>query len=127
MKLYALSFTRIILLSDSIAEVIVNEGVEMNLAMVSQFHEFLLAHLQSPFSLLINKVNAYSYDFDAQITIGNLTEIHAMAVVAYNQATQISTTYMLEAIPRPVAWNLRIYTDREVALNWLQLEQAQFS
>ena len=98
----------------------------MNLAMVSQFHEFLLAHLQSPFSLLINKVNAYSYDFDAQITIGNLTEIHAMAVVAYNQATQISTTYMLEAIPRPVAWNLRIYTDREVALNWLQLEQAQF-
>ncbi|WP_291621956.1 hypothetical protein [Colwellia sp.] len=115
------------MLSDSIAEVIVNEGVEMNLAMVSQFHEFLLAHLQSPFSLLINKENAYSYDFDAQVTIGNLTEIHAMAVVAYNQATKISTTYMLESIPRPVAWNLRIYSDREVALNWLQLEQAQFS
>ncbi|SFD70549.1 hypothetical protein SAMN02745724_05243 [Pseudoalteromonas denitrificans DSM 6059] len=36
-----------------IAEVIINENVEMTLVMVKQYHEFLLSNLVSPFSLLI--------------------------------------------------------------------------
>ncbi|GAW96862.1 MULTISPECIES: hypothetical protein [Colwellia] len=106
---------------------IVNEGVELNLTMVKQLHEFFLAHLHSPFSLLINKINAYSYDFEAQINIGNLSEIHAIAVIVYKIASQLNTEYLANTIPRADKWNLRIYSDRDVALNWLQLEQAQVS
>ena len=63
----------------------------MTLAMVKQYHEFLLSHLVSPFSLLINKVNGYTYDFDAQVNLATLEEINAMAVVAYTRSTKIST------------------------------------
>ena len=58
-----LPFATIIKLREDIAEVIINEGVEMNLDMVNQYHEYLLLHFKAPFSLLINKVNSYTYNF----------------------------------------------------------------
>ena len=121
--LHELSFAKIILLSDSIAEVIINDNVEMTLEMVTQYHDFLLSHLVSPFSLLINKVNTYTYDFEAQINLATLKEINAMAVVAYTRTTKISTEYLKSSVPRPVEWNLNIYSNRDDALNWLKLEQ----
>ena len=121
--LYELPFAKIIILSDSIAEVIINENVEMTLAMVEHYHEFLLSHLVSPFSLLINKVNNYTYTFDAQVNLATLNEINAMAVVAYTRATKISTEYLKSSVPRKIDWNLKICFNREEALNWLQLEQ----
>ena len=45
MNVHELSFSKIILLSESIAEVIINEGVELDEKMVEQYHEFLLSHL----------------------------------------------------------------------------------
>ena len=122
-NLHELSFAKIIIISDSIAEVIINEHVEMTLAMVKQYHEFLLSHLVSPFSLLINKVNAYTYDFDAQVNLATLEEINAMAVVAYTRSTKISTEYLTSSVPRTVEWKLKIYSNRDEALNWLILEQ----
>ncbi|KGJ97355.1 hypothetical protein [Colwellia psychrerythraea] len=95
--------------------------------MVHQFHDFLLGHLVSPFSLLINKVNAYSYNFDAQVNIGNLTEIHAIAVIAYQNASHLNTEYLAKSVPRAVAWNVSIHSNRDEALNWLQLEQARLN
>jgi len=96
----------------------------MTLVMVKQYHEFLLSHLVSPFSLLINKVNTYTYDFDAQINLATLKEIHVMAVVAYTRTTKISTEYLLTSVPREKDWNLRIFSNRDEALNWLKMEQA---
>ncbi|MCL1065159.1 hypothetical protein MK852_24070 [Shewanella benthica] len=95
----------------------------MTLAMVKQYHEFLLSHLVSPFSLLINKVNAYTYDVDAQVNLATLEEINAMVVVAYTRSTKISTEYLTSSVPRSVEWKLKIYSNRDEALNWLRLEQ----
>ena len=91
MDLYELSFAKIVILRDDIAEVMINDGVEMDARMVEQYHEFLLSHLRNPFSLRSNKVNSYTYDFDAQVNLGTLKEINAIAVVAYNRVTKMST------------------------------------
>jgi hypothetical protein len=123
MELYELPFAKIMIIRDDIAEVIINEGVEMTKDMVEQYHGFLLSHLKPPFSLLVNKVNAYSYDFEAQAILGTLKEINAMAVVAYNRTTRI-TTEMLASYPREVKWNLRIFSNRDKALSWLLSEQS---
>ena len=55
MDLHELSFGKMIVLSDDLAEVIVDEGVEMDLQMVDEYHEWILEHLDSPCMLLINK------------------------------------------------------------------------
>lgn len=122
MDLHVLPFAKIIILRDDIAEVMIDDGVIMDLSMVEQYHDFLLSHLRAPFSLLVNKVNAYTYDFGAQEKLATLKEIKAMAVVAYNRITKIATEN-LASFPRDVKWNLRIFPDREEALAWLLSEQ----
>lgn len=122
MDLHELPFAKIILLDDNIAEVMVDDGVTMNMEMVDQYHEFLLSHLRPPFSLLINKINSYTYDFDAQNKLATLKEIKAMAVIAYNRITKL-TTESLASYPREVKWNLKIFSKRDEALAWLLSNQ----
>jgi hypothetical protein len=122
MNLYELSFAKIIVLRDDIAEVIINDAVVMNAAMVEQYHAFLRSILTSPFSLLINKINAYTYDFEAQLELATIGEINAMAVVAYSRITEL-TTETLASYPRSKKWNLQIFMNRDDALAWLLLEQ----
>ena len=119
---FELPFAKIIILHDDIAEVIVNDGIEMDARMVEQYHDVLLLHLHSPFSLLINKINAYSYDFQAQIKLATLTEINAMGVVAYNRASELSAE-SLALYPQCQKWNLKIFSNRDDALAWLLLVQ----
>ena len=119
MKTYELSFAKINVLSDDVAEVIINNGVEMNSAMVDEYHDFLLLHLKAPFSLLINKVNEYSYGRDALGKIASLKEIKAMAVISYKESTTLTTEF-LKSFPREVDWNLEIFNDRDKALAWLE-------
>ena len=122
MDLHELPYAKIIILQDNIAEVMINDGVKMDLEMVEHYHEFLLSHLRSPFSLLINKINSYTYDFDAQLKLATLKEINAMAVVAYDRITRI-TTETLASYPRSEKWNLKVFSNRDEALNWLLLQQ----
>jgi hypothetical protein len=122
MDLYELPFAKIIILYGDIAEVMIADGIEMDEQMVDQYHDFLLSHLHPPFSLLINKINSYSYNFPAQIKLGTLKEINAMAVVAYNRITEISTE-TLASYPRSEEWNLKIFSNRDEALDWLFSER----
>ena len=126
MEIYELPFAKIIRLRDDIAEVIINEGIEINLDMVEQYHEFLLSHLHAPFSLLINNVNAYSLDFSSQGKLATLKEINAIAVVAYRRSTEIATE-VLASHPRDVDWNLKIFSSRDNAVNWLLSEQSKLT
>lgn len=119
---FVLPFAKIIILHDDVAEVMINNGIEMDVRMVEQYHDFLLSHLDSPFSLLINKVNSYTYDFQAQIKLATLTQINAMAVVAYNHVTEV-TTKTLASYPRTEKWNLKVFSNRDEALDWLLSEQ----
>jgi len=118
MESFKLPFAEIKIIHNNIAEVIINEGIEMDLSIVKQYHKFLLNHLTVPFSLLINKINAYSYTFEAQIELATLKEINAMAVVTYNYHTKVATQYLAE-LPRKRSWHIEIFNDRSIALNWL--------
>ncbi|MFT5880116.1 MAG: hypothetical protein ACI86X_001243 [Moritella sp.] len=122
MSLYDLPFAKITILREDIAEVCMKEGVEIDVDMLNEYHAFLLAHLRAPFSLLVNKVNTYSYDFEAQKKLGTLLEINAIAVVAYSRVTRI-TMDSLASFPREIEWNMALFTNRTDALTWLIQEQ----
>lgn len=122
MDLHKLPFAKIIILREDIAEVIIDDCVKMDVRMVEQYHNFLLTHLRAPFSLLVNKVNSYTYDFPAQEKIATLQQINAMGVVAYNRTT-VLTTESLASFPRDIKWNLKIFSNRDEALLWLVSEQ----
>ena len=126
MDLYELPFAKIIILQDDIAEVIINDGVEMDTHMVQQYHDFLISHLRPRFSLLINKINSYTYDFNSQKDLATLKEINAMAVVIYNHTAE-AYTKSLASLSRDVEWNIKIFSGRDDALAWLVSEQEKSS
>ncbi len=122
MSTHRLSFATIELLSPNLAEVIVDEGADISLTMVDEYHSFLLSHLTVPFCLLINKKNSYSYQAMAQLKIADLPQILAMAVVAYKSTTEVVTNLLIQ-MPRQTHWNIQIFYDRDHALRWLKLKQ----
>ena len=115
MELHELSFGKVVILRKDIAEVIINEGVEMDRDMVEQFHDFLLEKLSSPFSLVINKINNYSYSFDAQKSLGALNELNAIAVVVYTRISE-ATTESVSSFPREIKWNMKMFSNRDEAM-----------
>lgn len=123
MSKYKLSFGEIIILKPNLAEVIVDNNVEMDLEMVGEYHEFLLSKLEHPFNLLINKVHQYTYTFEAQQHLATLVQIGSMVVVAYSSVTKKCTESLVD-VPRPMPWNIKIFSDRSLALDWLANTQS---
>lgn len=121
MDSYKLSFCKINKLTNSVAEIIVNEGVEMDLAMVREYHRWISENLSSPSGLLVNKVNKYTYTFEAQIQLADLPQIKAMSVITYDKISIVSTK-ALSNMPRQQNWNLKIFDKRDDALVWLENE-----
>lgn len=121
MKTYKLPFLKLIKLRPDLVEVIADEGVELDIDMVKQYHAWLLENMTPPFGILVNKINSYTYTFEAQRKIADLPEIKAMAVITYTQISTASTK-SLKAIPREIEWNLEIFDNRTSALDWLENE-----
>ena len=121
MKTYELSFGRITILSVNLAEVIINENIEMTGKMVDEYHQFLLSHLKSPFSLLVNRKNPYSYDNNALHKIGSLQEIYKVAVVSYSNTSDWAIDLIGRLQERP-SNRLMNFHDRDSALVWLSAD-----
>ncbi|MFD1015568.1 DUF7793 family protein [Winogradskyella rapida] len=122
MKTYKLSFGEISILNPKLAEVIINEGVIMDVDMVVDYHKFLMDHLEAPFALLVNKKHSYTYTFEAQKNIVNHDVTKAIAVVNKVYASKLATDVLIN-INRESKWNIKTFREREEALKWLE-EQA---
>lgn len=122
MGVHRLSFADISILQNDIAEIVVDEGVEIDQLMVAEYHQFLLANLSAPFAVLVNRKNAYTYTFEAQKTLAAINEMNAIAVLAYNRLARLSTE-AINNMPREVDWNMQLFSDRNEAFNWLLCQQ----
>lgn len=123
MTLYELRFGKIIAISAHIAEVIIDDEIEMDESMVDEYHQFLKSTFSAPILLLVNKMNRYTYTLAAQKKLAGIPEICAMSVVVYNRISELSTNALI-SIPRSIEWNIRVFHNRRQALEWL--EQSQF-
>lgn len=121
MEHHQLGFGDINILQGNIAEVVFHEGIELDLPMVREYHNFLLRHMQYPFGVMVNKRNSYTYTFEAQLNIDSMHEVKAIAFVSHSEITQISAECIAD-MPRNIAWNYKIFTDRAEALEWLSSE-----
>ena len=119
MNIVELPFAKVTKLEDSLAEIVVDEGVELSSEMVAQFHEVLLTNFSQPIGILVNKINEYAYTFRAQLRLGDTPEIRAIGVVAYSEMS-IRTTNSLKNLPRKSPLNLEIFDSRKRALDWLK-------
>lgn len=114
-----LNFAKIIILENDVAEIIVNESIEMNLTHIKNMRDVLKENLSSPIYLIINKINHYSYDFESQVEIGNFIELKATAIICYSETTR-QTTQFVSKIKTNKNWNMEIFSNKAEALNWIK-------
>lgn len=124
---HKLSFCTINLLTDAIAEVIVNSDLEISIEMAEELEDFFAEHFTKPFGVLINKVNHYHYAFEAKLSIGSHEYLKAIAVVNYNEKSQLVTEDIAKT--RKIdGWNLQSFSGLDLgwqsALAWLKKELA---
>jgi len=126
MEFHQLSFCTVKVLRNDLAEVVINEGVEVSLSQLNEAESFLIEQLTAPFSLVMNKLNHYSFHFDAQLKMGTYQQLNAVAVVSYNKSSD-PLIEALKKVPRSKVWNLQIFSNREDAIDWAKSQQAQLA
>lgn len=118
MECHNLVLGSVYILRHNLAELVVREGVDVDIDMVEEFHKLLLSIFNGSFSLLINRVNSYSTEFNALGEFGALMQINKIGVVAYSRLAELDAEFMI-AIPRSVELNIKIFSNRTHALEWL--------
>lgn len=127
---YKLSFAKINILTDNIAEVIVEQGIEISLEMAEEYNNFLTETFPASFALLINKVNEYTFAFEAQLTMASHANLAAIAVITYKDEDKDSVI-KLAGLRKLDGWNLETFNGlnlgRQSGLDWLQSELQSFN
>ena len=122
---HTLPFGKVIGINEHLAEIIINEGVELTSDIVEQLHEFLEQTFSGELKLLFNNRYSFSYSFTAQRQLADLPNINKVALLVYNQLSERATEGLL-CVRRLHPWNARIFRNRELALTWLtQLNETE--
>jgi len=119
MELHKFSFGVIEVIQENLAEITVNGGVDIDVEMVDELHHLMLTIFSHSFSLLINKSNSYSTQLVALDKFGKLPQIKKIAVFAPNKMAQLSADFAAN-IPSSAVLDIKVFTDKEEALTWLQ-------
>ncbi len=126
MKEFSLPYGSVILHRDDIAEVIIAEGADIHAELLKQGQAFLATHLSPPFSIVINKENSYSYDYNAVGAIDTMSDLHALAIIAYTPQSRVIVNTLLQH-PRAQSLNASIFTNRDEAIAWVTQQQDQLN
>ena len=121
MGTHEISCGKISSIRENMAEVIFNEGVELNARHTKEIHGFLSSNFKSPILVLNNMVNRHSYSFGAQTMLWAIPEIKRVGFVVYNRVSGISVKVFLVA-PREKMLDARIFNNRDEAIQWLDIK-----
>lgn len=111
-------FGQIIKLSENIFETIIDEGVEMTVPMMNEYHCYFKERANGEFGVLVNRVNSYTYEMEVQQKIGHMPNMKALAVLTYSKINELSTQLVYK-LPSNRDWNLEMFRDKDAAINWL--------
>ncbi len=122
---HRLSFGYFTLLAENIVEVIIDEGIELSLEMIEECDVFFKAHIFGHFGMLINRVNEYTFSYEAKLSIGSYEGLKAIAFVYYSDESRINVEE-LNDIRANDKWNSRTFSGLELewqkAVQWLKHE-----
>ena len=125
MKKYQLSFCTVNILTDNIAELIVDENIEVSIEMVEEHDKLLCSIFKGGFGLLVNKINTYSYTLEAKLILGSIDPMKAIASVNYSPHGLQSTQDILNKRSND-RLNIKTFIGTELgwqqAYDWLRIE-----
>jgi hypothetical protein len=115
-EILRLSFCGIRKIDDYTVEVISDYGVEVGAAEIKEYHAFFDT-LPHPVGLLVNRVNDYSYSFDAQAKVATHKNMAAVAILVLEPEKKPAAEFDVSVIEYKSP--MQIFTNRSEALSWL--------
>ncbi|MCK4744345.1 MAG: hypothetical protein KAT25_11040 [Sulfuriflexus sp.] len=119
-----LSFCYITNITNNITEVKIDEDIIVDETMVDEYHSWLTQHHSGAFGVLVDKTNHYSYTFEAQLKLGQVENIQAIAILVKDHSAEVATQALMGIKQRRQIPN-NIFYQREEALEWLQNQLSQ--
>lgn len=117
------SFGQIKLISPNIAEVVINQGVEISLELVEEYDAIMNQHFTENYAVLVNRINSYSYAYEALLCIGSAKNLTAAAIINYSMANE-QQTKDLQFVRHMDNLNIKEFSGlelgRESAISWLE-------
>ncbi len=125
MNKHQLSFAKINMLNEHIAEVIVDQDIVISLEMSEEYDRALTEIFPNNFALLINKINQYDLSFEAKLSMASHDNLKAIAVVTYDTESKKSVG-KVAAMRQIDGWNLKVFDGLNLGwqdgLDWLHDE-----
>ncbi|XQW85520.1 hypothetical protein ACOYR1_01965 [Thalassotalea piscium] len=120
-----LSFGHLTLLDCNVVEVVVDAGIKVTLEMVEECDKFIESHCLEDFGLLINRVNAYDFTYEAKLSIASYANLKAIAFVYYSSSTLEAINKLVKIRAHDV-WNTNVFSGLNMgwqdAFHWLHQE-----
>jgi len=125
MRKHRISFADINIISECIAEIIIDEGISVSLEMVEEHENFLACIFTGNYGVLINKINNYTYSTEAQFIMGSSQNMIAIAAVNYTEQGKESSKSIADK--RTIdQLNVRTFSGLDLgwqdAITWLHQE-----
>lgn len=122
---YRLSFANIDVISDNISEIIVDEGAEVTLEMCEEYDNFLLELFPHPFTTIVNKINDFTYTYEAALQLESLENCVATAVIVYSKRAE-NQANNFKSIRKQDNLNIHIFSGldlgRRKSIEWVEGE-----
>ncbi len=117
MKLDNLSFGKFQEIEPNIMEIVISKNEILDNKKIAQIEDGLLDKYQTPYCLLINRINKYHHTEESLSRIAKLKGAIAFAIVVYN-VTEIT----FAKLHKQYQDNIGIFQEKENALEWLKLK-----
>lgn len=116
------SFGRVKIISNNIAEIVINHGVEITLDTVQEYETLMNEHFNEHYATIVNRINNYCYAYEAILCVGSAKNLKAVAVINYGveceqQSKNIKTVRDIDKLNIKVFSGLKL--GRDSAIEWL--------
>lgn len=116
-----LQFGTLKMINASVVEITIDGGIEVSLPMMIRCEEILQELMPDGYSIVLNERHPHTYTPEAKAYQIQLKKLKAMAVVLHTRFTDIATKY-LQSFEVDGMTNLKVFYNRDKALEWLELK-----
>lgn len=117
------SFGQIEFISENIIEIIIKQNLEITLESMDEYEDLMSKYVSGNYAVLVNRINRYSFTFEAMLCVGSAENLKAAAIISYDNNNEPHTEN-LKSIRHMDNLNIKEFSGlelgREKAIKWLE-------
>ncbi|MDT8382870.1 MAG: STAS/SEC14 domain-containing protein [Gammaproteobacteria bacterium] len=104
---------------DNILAFEIQDGIEVDAAMVDELIHVADTAIRGPFGILSNRIHSYSLSFAAMDALAHYDRMSALAIVVHHSRTRMlveTQNYFISALSKKP---IKVFLDTDAAIRWL--------